>query len=453
MFLHDPAEKTAEWFEGWDTDPIVVGAIFFILLLLFASILDPSAVSATLAAVVYLSPVWLPVYLFRFFWLQWMHYIRYMFWFNQQWVLLEIQLPPEVEKSPLAMELFLTGIWNAGGESTFFARIWEGKFRAVWSLEIASNEGRIAYYIHTRAVWRTIIESRLYGQYPEAKITEVEDYAAKVPFNTKEYDLFGLEYKKGDVDALPIRTYVDYELDKDTDTPENKVDPIMNTLELMGSLGQGEYMWLQVIIKARKKDEWYGFYLSHDHWKTPAKKKIKEITEGAIVRAQEFIKDEKEKDKVGSRGAMLLTGGEKERVEAIERSLTKNVFECGLRTIYLSKKDKTHGINNGALIRFFDAFKYNEYNSLGAERGMSIFNFPWQDFMDIRLNLIKRKMFFRYKHRAYFYVPYEQKPVFMTTEELATLWHFPGSWIKTPGVQRVSSRRAEAPSNLPVLPS
>ncbi len=453
MFLHDQAEKTAKWFNEWNFDPIVIGGLWFFFLVLAVIGIDADVIPGVAAFVVYLSPIWLPVYLGVFLWIVWMHYIRFMFWFNQKWILLEITLPPEVEKSPLAMELFLTGIWNAGGESTFIARLWEGKFRAVWSLEIASNEGRVVYYLHTRESWRTIIESRLYGQYPEAKITEVDDYVDKVPYNKAEYDLWGGEFAKGEPGAMPFRTYIDYQLDKDTDTPENKVDPISNTLELMGSLGKDEYMWMQVIIRARKKDEWHGFYLSHDHWKEGATKKIKEITEGAVKRAQGLIKDEAEQKKVGSRGAMLLNVGEKDQIEAIERSLTKNVFECGIRVLYMAKKEKFHGINIGATVRFFDAFRYPNFNSIGITRGMSIFDHPWQDFGDIRANMIRRKLFFRYKHRAYFYVPYEQMPTMMTTEELATLWHFPGSWVKTPGVQRVSSRRADAPSNLPTLPS
>jgi hypothetical protein len=98
-----------------------------------------------------MSPVWLPIYLFTSFWITWIEYIRYYFWFKQEYILLEIQLPPEVEKSPLAMELFLTALHNNGSETTFLKRVWEGSHRPVWSLEIASNEGQIRYYMHMRA--------------------------------------------------------------------------------------------------------------------------------------------------------------------------------------------------------------------------------------------------------------------------------------------------------------
>jgi len=160
--------------------------------------------------------------------------------------------------------------------------------------------------------------------------------------------------------------------------------------------------------------------------------------------------DDAEKKKVGARGSTLLSGGEKLRVEAIEHSLSKDVFDCGIRVIYLAKGDKFKGINIGNTINLFLPFRYPNYNSLSPARGPAIFSYPWQDFMNIRLNKTKKDIFFRYKHRAYFYVPYEQVPVCLTSEELATIWHFPNSFVKTPGLSRVPSRRAEAPPNLPV---
>jgi hypothetical protein len=82
-------------------------------------------------------------------------------------------------------------------------------------------------------------------------------------------------------------------------------------------------------------------------------------------------------------------------------------------------------------------------------RGNNWFDYPWQDWKEIRANRMRRNLFFRYKQRAYFYVPYDQVPVFMTTEELATIWHFPSSVVQTPALDRVPSRRSDAPINLP----
>ncbi len=451
LWTHDGAKYISEKvIYAWSFEPLVVIPIAFFILVLVVAAVDREALSATLAMTVALSPIWLPIGLAVGFWITWIHYLRYMFWFNQEYVLLEVQLPPEVQKSPLAMELFLTAMWNSGGESTFIARIWKGQFRAVFSLEIASNEGQIKYYIHLRKGFKNIIEARLYGQFPEARVTVVEDYAARVPFNTDDYNLFGIEYQKGAPQIMPIKTYVDYGLDKNPDTPEIQVDPITNLLELLGHVGPGEHLWLQIIMKAPKKDEWYGFYKSGDqHYKVEAQEEIKKITKGAIERAKSFVEDEAEKKKVGQRGSTLLSGGEKLRVEAIERALTKNVFECGIRVLYVSKKEATVGITNGQVVRFFDAYRYPDFNSIGAARGLTDFDFPWQDWGGIRENRVKRNLFFRYKYRAYFYVPYDQVPTYLTTEELATLWHFPSSVVVTPALDRVPSRRSDAPINLP----
>ncbi|MDB5225452.1 MAG: hypothetical protein JWL87_404 [Candidatus Adlerbacteria bacterium] len=450
MWTHSAAHHISEkWLYEWKFEPLVVIPAAFIVFIIIVASVDPEAISATLAMAVALSPVWLPVFLAVFFWITWMHYIRYAFWFSRKTVLLEIQLPPEVQKSPLAMELFFNGIHNAGGEGTFLARIWEGKFRAIFSLEIASNEGQIKFYIHCPVGWKNVLEAKLYGQYPEARIIEVEDYAARIPFSNEEYGLWATEFNKTANHAVPIKSYIDYGLDKNQDKPETTVDPMTNMLEYMGQIGQGEYIWLQIIMKARKNEEWYGFYKGGNAWADLATKATKEITAGAIKRAQELVEDDAEKKKVGARGAMLLSPGERLKVEAIERGQTKNVYECGIRGMYLGKKDNYNGVNVGNLVTIFGAFKQVGYNSIMPGRGLDWFDFPWQDWRNIRQNRMRLAQFFRYRHRAYFYVPYDQVPVYMTTEELATIWHFPSSVVQTPALDRVPSRRSDAPLNLP----
>lgn len=452
MFLHDTAHSANAWIDGWHVETIVVAGVAMFVFVLTALVVDPDAVLAAGSALVALSPLWLPVTLFVIFWKIWMHYIRYAYWFRQPMTLLHIELPPEVAKSPLAMELVLIGLWNNGSETTFIQRIWKGQFRAISTLELVSNEGRIGYYIHLRKNWKEFIEARIYGQFPEAKITEVtRDYVDEVPYDAEEYDLWGTEYQKADLlaEALPIRTYIDYGLDKNTDTPEIHVDPMTNILEFLSTIKTDEYLWIQIVMKARKKDEWYGFYTGN-HWLDDAKTNIKKITEAAIERARGLTSDEAEQKKVGSRGAMLLTGGEKLMVESIERSLTKQVFDCGFRTVYIVKKGKFDLSRVNNLVRLWDPFRGENTNKLNVARGKSIFDYPWQDWDGIRATMISKKMFFWYKHRAYFYVPYDQKEVCMTTEELASIWHFPNSEVKTPALQRVPSRRAAAPSGLPI---
>lgn len=449
MFLHKRSEKVVKWLRGFAFEPIAITPFIILLLLLFMSVFDQAGLVGFFSMLTILSPLWFPVFLAIIFWILWIHYIRYFFWFQQEYVLLEILLPQEVEKSPLAMEVFLVTLWNAGGEATFLHRVWKGQFRPVWSLEIASNEGRIGFYMHVRKGWRNIIEARLYGQFPEAKVQEVDDYAAKVPFNLEEYSIAGAEYRKGAPQMLPIKTYKEFGLDKDP-KEEYKIDPISSILELLGQIGKEEYFWYQIILRAYKKDEWYGIYLEnkahHPHYIHEAKAAVEEIMAGASKRAQNVLKAS---EAVEGKMNALLTDTEKAKIEAIEMSFSKLVFEAGIRVVYLAKKDRFVGVNAGGIVTLFANFRSPFNNALGITKGTMFFDYPWQDIANRRLNATQKEIFFLYKNRAYFYVPYDQVGQMLTTEELATIWHFPSSVVKTPGLTRVASRRAEAPLNLP----
>jgi hypothetical protein len=464
MLGHAYAKKIKDLLVNWKIEPLFVMPLALVILIFVANSFDPNSVSAVLAMLVALSPVWMPLYLLVFFWISWIDYIRLMFWFSQSAVLLEVQLPQTIDKNPNAFETFLATFHNASGETTFLARMWKGSFRPIWAIEIASNEGRLGFYIHTRRAFQNIVEARFYGQFPEAKLVEVDDYAARVPFNLDEYDIFGAEYQKGTPEALPIKTYVDWGLDKDP-KEELKIDPITNILELLGQVGKNEYYWMQLILKTRRDEtEWYGFRRKPDPYKEAAYKEIQTIVANAAKRSAEVLKLvnanidkarlDQAQEQAASRGLATLTEGERRRVDKIERNLSKLTWEVGIRIIYMARKENFNGINNGAIVRFFDTFKgqdaAREYNSLNVTRGTTFFDYPWQDIGHVRLNIMKESLYFHYKNRAYFYVPYDQKPAFLTSEEIATLWHIPSAVVQTPGLNRVPSRRAEAPVNLPV---
>ena len=73
----------------------------------------------------------------------------------------------------------------------------------------------------------------------------------------------------------------------------------------------------------------------------------------------------------------------------------------------------------------------------------------------IRVSGKKRDLLHAYKLRSFFELPYKNfgglKPFILTTEELATIFHFPSGIVsQTPTLTRVPSKKSEAPSNLPI---
>ena len=77
-------------------------------------------------------------------------------------------------------------------------------------------------------------------------------------------------------------------------------------------------------------------------------------------------------------------------------------------------------------------------------------DYPWQDFMGLRAAKFSRDVIDAYRRRSLFHAPYERPRFVLTTEELATIYHFPTEESKAPGIQRISSKKGEPPTNLPI---
>src|ERR1035437_7426254 len=203
----------------------------------------------------------------RVAWIMWIHYIQQDFISGIEFVLLEIVPPREVLRSPKAMELFFTNALYhfsyKGGKEEY----WQG---AVWfwfSLEIASIDGQVHFYIRTPSRVQSLIETQMYAQYPQAQVKLVEDYTLGVDEITPKsaWNAWGCEFKLLKPEAYPIKTYIDYELDKNP-KEEYKIDPLSPVIEFFGSLQKGEQAWLQIIITPSKKTyrtkgTWFG---THD---------------------------------------------------------------------------------------------------------------------------------------------------------------------------------------------
>jgi hypothetical protein len=56
-----------------------------------------------------------------------------------------------------------------------------------------------------------------------------------------------------------------------------------------------------------------------------------------------------------------------------------------------------------------------------------------------------------YKRRNFFFPPVKgNKIMVMSSEELATIFHFPGQVAAAPSFTRILSKKSEAPANLPI---
>jgi hypothetical protein len=378
----------------------------------------------------------IPFMLGYVFFVTWVKYSRAKFFSEQDHILLEFRLPKEITKSPIAMEVFLGALSQTGGEGTWFDKYWKGGMRAWFSLEMVSLEGQVKFFIWTRKGLKKTIETQLYSQYPDVEITEVDDYTEGVTYDPSKNEVWGCQFVKTKDSFYPIRTYVDYGLDKDP-KEELKIDPITPVIELLGSIGEGEQMWIQILIRAHKAEfQKPGTWFEKVDWKHFAK---------------EELKKKLKRDKGDGEVQDKLTKSEKSAVDAIEKSISKTPFDAGIRALYIADKDKFNKANTGGLSGSFKQYGSIDLNSFKPD-GTTSFDYPWQDIFGTKLKEKKAKILKGYQSRGFFPPLFKSKikPFILNSEELATIYHFPGKVSRTPTFTRITSRKAEAPSNLPI---
>jgi len=199
-------------------------------------------------------PIFLLLILINICWKTWLGYKRFEFITKQNRILLELRLPKEIKKTPLAMELFLNAIHQTGGEGTWYARDFQGKARTWFSLEIVSIGGQVKFFIWTEKFYKNFLESQIYAQYPGVEIYEVPDYTKSVQLDFNKVSAWGSEFILTKADPYPIKTYIDYKLDKEGIKDEEKSDPMSPVIELLGSIEKGEQIWIQILVRAHKKE-------------------------------------------------------------------------------------------------------------------------------------------------------------------------------------------------------
>jgi hypothetical protein len=247
-------------------------------------------------------------------------------------------------------------------------------------------------------------------------------------------------------DLLPLKTYVDYGLDKDEIKEEFKVDPITSVIEYLGSLRKGEQAWIQIIIQAHRSEKLIDarFFNLKSDWHEELEEELEAIKEESIP---------KKKDKEGNEipGFPHPTPAQKIQMEALTRNLNKFPFDATIRGFYISTKEAFNPISITGLIGSFRQYNTNQKGGfkLGWYTDPDV---PWRDYKRKRRNHMEIEMLEAYKLRSFFQYPFknfESAPYVLTTEELATIFHLPGGVSQTPTLERITSKKAEPPPNLP----
>jgi len=416
----------------------------------------------TAMVILFVNGGWIILVVFLFWMLRtlWLDLVQSKAAAKKEWVMLEIDIPRTSEQTVRAVENIFSNL--AGAHSSVgWTDTWiHGESQASISIEIASIEGRVSFFVHSLSSLRDLIEASIYAQYPDAEIREAEDYTKNVPINypDEEWDLWGTEMTNVQPDPYPLRTYPEFE---DKVSGELK-DPIAVLLENFSRLGKGEQAWYQIVMLPtdqkdfRKRAEKVINNLKGTEVK-PKPSVLTQVIELPIQAAQDVMSvalgssgsaPKKEEKKNDPPRMMMLSPGERYVLEAVERKESKIGFMCKIRFLYIAKK--TVMKKSKAVQPFIGAIKQmNTFNMQALKpdlkrTGMSS-NLWW--FKARRNNTRKSKLIRAYRGRSSWV---GLSPFQLSGEELATLWHFPILLqVRAPQLRRVEAKKAEPPANIP----
>ena len=374
---------------------------------------------------------------------------------NWNWVLLAVDIPALFIQTPKAVEQIFAHLSGALSHIDIGQKFWQGKKQKWFSFEIISIEGYIQFLIRTEAEFRDLVEASIYAQYTEAEITEVEDYVDNIPdsFPNADYDVMGAEFKLSENDAYPIRTYPEFQYNLSKDAVFS--DPMAAILENFSRIGYGENFWMQLIVEpvgGHWKEE--GIELAKElmgHSESPHGPSFADRimaffhSLGAELFLALFGGEPSESHDSEHEDKANITPGMKETVELIERKVDKIGFKSKMRILYAAQS----AVFNPA--RCIEGFigamnQFHQQNRNGLVPFMS--THAHYDSSHRKSNQLKKSFVKVFKKRKMKWKTCNG--YILNIEELATIWHFPLPFVKTPLLQKAGYKRGEAPAGLPV---
>lgn len=265
------------------------------------------------------------------------------------------------------------------------------------SFEIVGLPGDIRFYVHVPKKLRDFVEKQINGAYPDAEITPLDDPSAKQKTRSmvgNDYNIFS-ETGKVAFASLRLKGYGWKPMKVYKEFP---VDPLASITSILAKMSEGEGASIQMLITP-----------AGDEWKKEGRHHLSEIKKTeANPETAKYSEDARS-------------------LEAIEGKIGKPGFLTTIRVVVSSSTKEAAEAHLDNIINAFEQYGGQASLSKNKLRFKGLF---MTDFI-------------------YRYFPMRNQVGIMTSEELATLYHFPNKSVSTPGLYWVSSKRAPAPANLP----
>lgn len=424
------------------------------------SLLSVAEVIAQLGGVL-LGWGWL-LLLFLALWVAWEVYLvvkHIDFLSRTRWTFYQITLPEDAAQTPLSFENALEVWGGMHKDPDLVERLFEGYFLPWFSCELQCSKNRARYIMVVPTEHARFFEGVIYGQYPMAEVKEVEDYAQQFSYQDieKTFDMWGSEIVLVKDDIYPIRMYRDFE---DTLAEDDKyVDPHQALVEAFTTINEGEHFWVQILVKpvsadtittwaekgqeriaelsGSKKEKSVGIFaaIANIFISLPADL-FKAFTSGPLEAEEQKKEEAKFK---------IYNPSEDAEMKGILQKVSRTGFKTMIRVMHFAPQGQLHKPNYGKAIgafKQFNSFQMNSFKPLKTSKT----NGPNYILKQTRRAYRKRKVLIDYQYRDFWG---DSSGYMLTAEELATIYHFPMKYLRSPSVERASSGRGSPPDNLP----
>lgn len=330
---------------------------------------------------------------------------------EEESVLLLLEIPKANDKSELSAEQLFASLHGILRDEDSLKS--NNDIQEHFSLEIASVNGQIRFYVWVPKSLQGFIESQIYAQYPTVQIKKAEEDYASIENKSVVYTS---ELSLTDSEFLPIKTFSGFEVDP--------LAGITGTLAKMEDTG--EELWIQILARPIP-DTWHK---ESDNWIKSVKNPNKpfsldwqwfvQLFEALWTPPQSGENKEEKKE---------LSERDKTRVSEAEKKATKLGYKVKIRLAYVGNDQYNAKLRMKALVGTFKQFNSTNLNGFTSKNSSfekdSIDGFQNRTFRD--------------------------EGYILNIEELASVYHLPHTNVETPNIVWASSKTAEPPAKLPVV--
>ncbi len=371
-----------------------------------------------------------------------------------EYVLFAVTVPPENEKTPKAMEQVMTAIYATDSPPNFYEEWILGERQLEFSFEIVGINGHVRFLFRVPTKLRPIFVAHVFAHYPDAEIQEVEDYVNFAPnhYPNEAYNVYGGDLALTKEDAYPIRTYIHFE-DKLNEGEYTYIDPLASFVEALGNLSIGEQVWLQIVSRPAPGDEMrkQGLKLVDEMMKRKGKA-YSDLVSKYLIGAMHISVDsvgagfgveppgageDDEEERLP-----MLTPGERETLKALEENITKLAYYVKMRLVYIAKRQIYNKAKFAASLGGLLVFNTTNLNGFKVNKKTK----TSRDYAKWQVPRLQRKLIANYKKRD---MDAGANPFILSTQEMATIFHFPYMTTKSPTLERSATRMAQPPPDLP----